>query len=304
MSAPHIAVIGNVNVDMILGPQAPWPMPGTEVVLPDYELRIGGSAGNAALALHALGVRYRLLANTGDDVLGHWLQSGFGEAATHWRRTSRPTTVSVGITHPNGERTFFTNSGHLDVFAPDDVLPHLDHSAPAGSLALVAGTFLSPPMVEGLPALLETLAIANYRVALDTGWPPGGRTECVRRNLAEWLARTDLLLLNEVEALGFANTGNLTEAVVRIRALMAQQDATLVVKQGKDGASAWRGGDTAHALSPPTLVADSIGAGDIFNAGYLAAELAGNSLQNTLRAAVEFASRVIATRPRSYRITG
>ena len=43
MSEAQVVIIGNVNVDMIMGPQAPWPQPGTEVVLPDYELRPGGS---------------------------------------------------------------------------------------------------------------------------------------------------------------------------------------------------------------------------------------------------------------------
>ena len=131
---------------MVMGPQVPWPPAGTEVVLPDYELRVGGSAGNAALALQALGVPTRLLANAGDDPLGRWLKDCFRRggralaAGGTARRRSR-----VGITHPNGERTFFTNLGHLDVLGPDDVLPFLPERAPEGSAAFLVGTFLSPP---------------------------------------------------------------------------------------------------------------------------------------------------------------
>lgn len=35
-----LAVIGNVNVDLILGPTAPWPKPGTEIIVDHDELRV------------------------------------------------------------------------------------------------------------------------------------------------------------------------------------------------------------------------------------------------------------------------
>ena len=60
-----IAVIGNVNVDLILGPAAPWPQPGTEIIVDHDELRVGGCAGNSALTLKALGVPFALAASIG-----------------------------------------------------------------------------------------------------------------------------------------------------------------------------------------------------------------------------------------------
>ena len=36
-----LAVIGNVNVDLILGPAAPWPKAGTEIIVDHDELRVG-----------------------------------------------------------------------------------------------------------------------------------------------------------------------------------------------------------------------------------------------------------------------
>ena len=300
MTDPHVAVVGNVNVDMIMGPQAPWPEPGTEVVLPDYELRVGGQAGNAALALSALGVPFRLYGNAGNDVLGRWLRDSLGEAARHWRLSELPTTVSVGITHPNGERTFFTNEGHLHDFRVDDVLVHLPAHAPAGSIALLVGTFLSPPLVEPFEQLLAALKRAGYALALDTGWPPAGWTESVRSHLAAWLAHIDLLLVNEAEAIGFAGGADLAAAVAVLRSGLPAE-AALVVKRGGDGASAWRGKATVSAAATPVQVADSIGAGDIFNAGFLAAQLTGADIGEAVAAGVDYASAVIATRPRSYR---
>jgi sugar/nucleoside kinase (ribokinase family) len=298
---PHVLVVGNVNVDMIMGPLEPWPPAGTEVVMPEYELRAGGSAGNAALALAALGVPFRLLANAGDDVLGRWLRDSFGYAAQHWRQTERPTTVSVGVTHPNGERTFLTNEGHLKELGPDDVLPHVSTIAPTGSIALLCGAFLSPPLVAAFGEILTVLKAAGYRVALDTGWPPAGWTHAVRSSLAEWIPAIDVLLLNEAEALALARNQELDRAVSIIREMLPV-DSTLVVKRGADGASAWRREETAAYSARAIVVADSIGAGDVFNAAFLAAEIRKEPLRDAVAAGVKFASAVIATHPRRYEI--
>ena len=299
MTERHVAIIGNVNVDMIMGPQAPWPEPGTEVVLPDYELRVGGQAGNTALALSALSIPFRLYGNAGNDVLGRWLKESFGQAAEHWRLSEQPTTVSVGMTHPNGERTFFTSAGHLEDFRTEDVIRHLPVTVSPGSVALLVGTFLSPRLVSSFPELLAALTTAGFAIALDTGWPPLGWSEAVRARFAGWLAATEILLVNEAEALGFSAAADLKGAVAALRSKLPA-DATLVVKRGADGASAWRGDEIASAAPARVEVADSIGAGDIFNAGFLAAMLAEASLAECLEAGVRYASKVIATRPRSY----
>jgi sugar/nucleoside kinase (ribokinase family) len=301
-TVPHIAVIGNVNVDMIMGPQEPWPRAGTEVVLPDYELRVGGQAGNAALALQAVGVPMRLITNVGNDILGRWLQESFGESAKTWRIAECPTCISIGMTHPNGERTFFTYAGHLDLFGPDDVLPFLPPRAADGSVALLVAVFLSPPFMAALPKIISALKAANYRIALDTGWPPQGWTDSIVEAYGAWLGDIDTLLINEVEATALAKTDALDEAVARIRKVM-RPDATFVIKRGPDGASAWRGDENATAAAPKVVVADSIGAGDVFNVGFLRAELRGASLAEAVKEAVTFASAVIATRPRRYDVS-
>ena len=300
MSAPHAVLIGNANVDIIMGPQQPWPQPGTEVLLSDYELRVGGQVGNAALALAALGVPRLVCANAGEDALGRWLRDSFSQAAAHWRLSPRPTTLSVGITHPDGERTFFTNRGHLEDYGLEDVLPHLPARAEEGSIALLTGLFLCPALAPRFTELAAALQAPGYRIALDTGWPPQSWAEPERAAFASWLPATDILLVNEAEACGFTGRAELPGAVAELRRVLPD-DATLVVKRGPAGASAWRGADVASAVAPPVEVADSIGAGDIFNAGFLAAAMRGVPLAECLAAGVNFASAVIATKPREYR---
>ena len=121
-----LAVIGNVNVDLILGPAAPWPKAGTEIIVDHDELRVGGAAGNSALAWQALGVEFEISANIGSDQFGRWLSEAFGHRSDKWPVRPEKTTLSVGITHPDGERTFFTTRGHLPRFSLADVFAVLD----------------------------------------------------------------------------------------------------------------------------------------------------------------------------------
>jgi sugar/nucleoside kinase (ribokinase family) len=117
----------------------------------------------------------------------------------------------------------------------------------------------------------------------------------------QWLVQTDILLLNEVESRALSGLDDLHAVAARLRAMMPEH-ATLVIKRGPEGAEAWQDGDAAHVPTPPVTVADSIGAGDIFNAGFLSARLAGRDLRSCVRAGVHLASAVIATRPRSFRV--
>jgi hypothetical protein len=295
---PIIYVTGNVNVDLIMGPLGQWPRVGTEIVLPHSEFRIGGAAGNTALALQALGKRHRLIASVGDDVFGRWLQSGFIEA--DWAVAACPTTVSVGIVDPGGERTFLTSQGHLSVYRLEDVLRLLPERAADGDVLLLEGGFLSPPLFQDYEALLDAAVARGFSLGLDTGWPPDGWSPDLRRRVTGWLARCDHLLINEVEAMGLSGTGSLASGIPRLREAL-KPDATLVVKRGPDGASGFRRGLAVDVPAPRVAVVDTIGAGDVFDAGYLAAALEGANLESAIRAGVTAASTAISTSPRRYR---
>ena len=297
----RIYVIGNINVDLVMGPVAPWPVPGTESMVARTELRVGGAAGNAAFALKAMGAPCRLICNVGDDVFGRWLAQAFGPAGRRWPRSRMPTTASVGITHPNGERTFLTSKGHLESLTLADVVSLLPMRAGAGDVALLLGGFLSPPLLASYERLLDRLTRSGFGVALDPSWPPGGWTKRMRLRVAGWLKACDHVLLNEAESCGLSGESRIAEAARWIQR-RAKPGATVVVKRGPRGASAWQEGCTAHAPAPKVKVIDTIGAGDVFDAAYLRARLRGAGLGEALTDGVRTASAVISTYPRRYRL--
>jgi len=295
-----LAVIGNLNVDLILGPAAPWPKPGTEIIVDHDELRVGGQAGNSALAWEALGLNYAMAANVGDDQFGRWLAGTFGVHGASLPVSAEKTTLSVGITHPDGERTFFTTHGHLPRLALADVLGVLDAARLEGGYALLTGAFLTDDLTRDYAALLDWCDAHDVTVALDTGWPLDGWTAANCAATRGWLARSGIALFNEIETTTLAGIADPVKAAQDLRAHMPE-GAIFVVKRGPDGALAiGADGNPVTAAAPAVSVIDTIGAGDVFNAAFLAALAHGNTLGACLETGISVASRAISTLPRSY----
>jgi sugar/nucleoside kinase (ribokinase family) len=296
-----ITLIGNVNIDLIMGPSYSWPKHGTEIVLPYSEWRVGGATGNSALALLALDADFRIIANRGHDHFGEWLAQPFSEKSKAWTVSDRSSGLSVGITHPDGERTFFTTLGHLDEFNLDHVIDQLPRNAEPGEVALLSGAFVTPMLLESYDELIALLKQRGFAIALDTGWPTTGWTDPICKAILKWCASCDHLLLNELETrslIGFMDDP-IEVVALAIMDILADQ-GTIVMKRGSNGALACRNSRVVRQPAPETKVVDTIGAGDVFNAAYLWALSQGKDLAAALKVAVETASTAIATHPRRY----
>lgn len=293
--APPVHLIGNVNLDIVMGPVEPWPEPGTERIVERQEVRVGGAAGVAAMALQALGTPFRLHARVGDDAFGAQVRDDMGPAGAQLEIVPAGTAYSVGVTHPDGERTFLTYSGHLAALDVDAIAEELESSEPG--LVLLCGYFLLPPLRHGAGLeLLRCARSAGHRVLFDSGWPGTGFTDAVRHELDGLLPSVDAVLPNAVEALAWAVTARLEDAVERLQ----RYGARAIVKRGPEGASWLERGKLATRTPPRVSVADSVGAGDCFNAAYVAALARGASNADAVDAAVRYASGVVQRQPREY----
>lgn len=292
-------VVGNINVDLIMSTLYEWPKKGTEAMLESSSLRPGGSAGNCALALAALESPYRLVANQGNDQFTPWLASLFPESAPYWPTCNCETSLTFGVTHPDHERTFFSNQGHIVRLSMSDVLTQIPEMALPDDWVLLCGTWLCTALYAEYPQLLAALKKRGYKVAVDTGWPPEGWSDALREQTAHWLPYCDALLLNEVETLGFANSQTLDEAAENLLQQMAK-NAFCVAKCGPDGARLWAKNLTLHQHAEPVEVVDTIGAGDSFNAGFLSALIYGRPPATALQWGVRVAGCAIGSSPRQY----
>ncbi len=294
-----IHVIGNVNLDIVMGPVPPWPTPGTETIVERQEVRVGGAAGVSALALQGMGVPFTLHATVGDDAFGQVVRRGMGPAGAQLRAVDAPTAYSVGLGHPDGERTFLTSLGHLDRLDVERLAHELGSADPG--LVLVCGYFLLPPLRAGIERVLRAARAAGHTVVFDTGWPSEGFTDAVRAELDAALPFLDLVTPNEAEVMGWTGA---RDAGAGCRVL-ARGGTTVVLKRGGEGACVVGPGTEERAFAaPPKRVADTVGAGDCFNAALLARLGARRPLEDAVEGAIAYASAVIATRPRRYDVGG
>lgn len=296
--AAALVVAGNASVDLLLGPLAPWPRAGTEVLVEDAAWRVGGALGNTALALAGLGVPTRLVWDVGDDMLGDWLAARIEGAGGPPRRLAAPTSLTVALNHPDGERTFVSHLGHLGLSEPDALARAIDAAAP-GDLLLVGGSFLLPRWRPALPALLARARTRGVLTLLDTGWPSEGWSETVRAELRATLAHVDVFLPNLDEARGLLAAPEATpsQALASLDGLVAGRT---VLKLGPDGAALIADGEPLIAPAPAVEVADTVGAGDTFNAAVLCALRDALAWREAVALAVEVASSVVASKPRRY----
>lgn len=294
---PQFSIIGDVSVDLVLGTLSCWPEIGTEQLLPRSELRAGGSAANSALAARHLGLSPRLIGAIGDDDLAQWLLLQLAGIDVELQSCASDTTMSVGLLHADGERTFFTSCGHLQHLTPAFVLAHLPQAA-AGSIALFTAPFLLPNLRAQFCELLVEASARGYQVALDTGWPPEGWTPQVLEEVAGWLAHCDHLLLNELETMSIAGNQQLEPAVQQIARLL-KPGAHLIVKLGAAGALGQiNGQSTRYTGVAAADIFDTVGAGDSFNTGYLAASLNHANLRDALAAGCRTAAAILPRFPR------
>jgi ribokinase len=293
----RLTVIGDVSADLVMGPISGWPRIGTETVVDHSEMRAGGSAGNAALAASYLGGTPELISAVGNDETGGWLSREFRALGVSLAVCNAPTTLTVGLIHSSGDRTFFTTRGHLEKLTYELVRAHLAPARNPRSLVLLSGPFLTPALQAAYPKLLRDLSALGYGIALDTNWPPQGWSAALRAEVADWISGCDHVLLNDLEVCSLADHEDLGTAIDRVKPLL-KDGASLIVKTGARGAIGIEGGKRSESAALETAIFDTIGAGDSFNAGYLLARLDGAALAEALAAGCRAAAAIISRFPR------
>jgi len=181
----------------------------------------------------------------------------------------------------------------------DGILAALPAKAYDGDIALFTGVFLYPKLFASFGKILASASKRGYKVALDTGWPSDGWSEEIKSLASSWLVHCDHVLLNEIESQSLSGEQPIVEAANWL-AERARPETAIIIKRGANGASAWQGGIVAEMPAPMVKVVDTTGAGDAFNAGYLAACLRGAGIARALEDGIGIASTAIASSPRHY----
>ena len=258
-----VACVGDPFLDLIFLGLPALPVPGEEQLADRLRIVPGGMA-NVAYALGRLGLEAVVCAPIGRDPAGRLLGELMADAGVSWLgRPADITPVSVALP-AHGERAFVT------VSPPSTV--DLETLAQVTARAVVVD----------LPS--AALMPAHPRIYAVLGDP---EVRAMAGRLPSSLDGLRALVLNEREARGLTGLTDVPGAAGHLAAL----GTTVVVTRGAGGATAiGPDGRTVDVGAPRADVADSTGAGDLFAAAYVWADLAGHPLEERLRLATRYAS--------------
>jgi ribokinase len=290
---PRIVVLGDLMVDVVLAPARALRV-GTDVP-GRVALRQGGSAATTARWLARLGARSTLICAVGRDHEGRELVAaleGDGVRVSASRVAGERTGRIGVVVAPGGERSFVADRAAADGLAPGDLRASTFR---VDLLHLPAYSLLGEPLGLAGRRAIELARAAGTLVSLDLSSVAPllahGRRAALRlvRDAAP-----DVLFATRVEA----------EALVggRDTAGLGEIAAVVVIKQGRSGASVLARSATGplafDVATTPLEAADSTGAGDAFDAGFLVSWLTADDSTRerpaTLRRAVTAAHRAAA----------
>lgn len=265
-----ILVLGALHYDVVV--DAPR-LPGIDETLPgtSVDYRFGGKGGNQAVAAARMGGSVAMAGRVGRDTAATSLRSALeaaGVDATQVKGTDAATGMSVAITLPSGDYGAVIvsganrlNDGVVDLPASLQTVILQNEIPPAANLALV----------RRLPGNVRLIVNAAPARTLDE----------------EIAARTDLLVVNRVEAEALTAHAEPTEAA---KALAETSRGSVLLTMGADGLIIADRGETRHLPARKVDVVSTHGAGDMF-VGALAAHLTDGDPRDE---AVEFANAAAA----------
>ena len=269
-----VLAIGELNPDLIfLGLQGELGL-GRETLADQFHMRLGSSTAIAAAQMAGLGLKVALVSRVGKDAFGAFCRGQLEHYGVDTKYliedADAATGVTVSVSYPE-DRMLLTHLGTISRLSRADVSDAMLRSA---RHVHVSSFYLQDGLRPGCVDLFGRAKSLGLTISLDTGHDP---SEVWDSGIGEVLHHVDVFFPNEVE-LGNIAVGDTLEE--KAKKLVAERPGLVVA--AKLGAKGCLLADTNGLHHIPGYVVtpiDTTGAGDSFNAGFIAGMLSGFSLQ-------------------------
>lgn len=259
-----ILCCGEALIDMIPTP--------TRVGGTGFVPHSGGAIFNTAIALGRLGVKTGFLTGLSTDIFGTQLEADLERSnvdASLAIRSDLPTTLAfVSLQNGHATYTFYDENTAGRSLTPDQ-LPTLP--AEVSTLYFGGISLISEPCADFYAGLAEAES-GRRTIVVDPNIRPGFIKNAARyrARLERMLAVADIVKVSD-EDLDWIIESDAPMAD-KITQLQSFGPRMVVVTRGSAGASAYLSGhDEIRVAAPKATVVDTVGAGDTFNAGMIAA---------------------------------
>ncbi len=262
MAGLDVSVIGELNLDLILYGLPQELVLDREHLAKELSVTLGSSSAIFAHNLALLGNKVGFSSCIGDDPFGEICMQRLSESGVDTSRVRRLPGKTTGLTVivPQGKQRFIlTYPGAMQEMTERE----LDMSYLLNAKHLhVSSYFLQRGIRPNLVEIFRKAKETALSTSLDTNDDPEDRWS---GDIDLLLKHVDILLLNEREACRLAKADGVESAAQ----VLAAKVPILAIKRGREGAIAWSGKEKYIAFPPVVDMADSVGAGDSFDAGFI-----------------------------------
>lgn len=243
---------------------------------------IGGADSNVAIGLSRLGIRASWLGRVGDDALGRRVVRELRAEGVDVRAPLGPGRTGLMVKEkriPQTSSVLFYRAGSAgSTLAPEDV--PLD-AVSSADLVHVTGitAALSPSARATVELVVDSARSAGVAVSFDVNHRAGlWRDEDPGELYRSIAARSDIVFAGDDEARLLLGPDFIADPPLALaEEIAALGPREVVIKLGRRGSLAVIDGQTIEEPAVRVSVVDTVGAGDAFVAGYLAARLSGGS---------------------------
>lgn len=266
-------------------------------------LGVAGDSLNTAVYLSRFGIPTAFATGLGADGPAGRIRALMADEGLDARFVLEKPQGSTGLylseTDPHGERRFTywrdqsAARDYPEMCRDADLLDRLS-AVPVLYLTGITLAVMSRDEGAFLQALVQKVRISGGRVAFDPNFRPAlwrGRDELAQTLIAWMCANSDWCLATDTDQAELWGDQSATAAYAR---LARSTSCEVVVKCGSAGCLI--GADVCVDIPGPVAVVDTTGAGDSFNAAYLAARLKGEGVREAAMAGHRLAAKVIKTR--------
>ena len=238
---------------------------------PAFSPYAGGAVFNTAIALGRLGAPSAFFSGISNDMLGQILTETLEASKVdtqYCARSDRPTTVAF-VKLVDGQATYaFYDENTAGRLLSQDQLPALP--ATVSTLFFGGISLVNDPAASTYEAL-QTREAPTRVTMIDPNIRPGfiaGKEAEYRARIERMIARADIVKLSDEDLHWLAGAGDVSTLAGQ---LLGKGPKLVFITEGAAGARAITATQNRFVAATKVTVADTVGAGDTFNAGALTA---------------------------------
>lgn len=283
-----VLIVGDANVDIIV----PYPKfldkERKMIEYPTPCLQGGGTAANTAVALSRLGVATGFLGSIGEDQYGRFIRKDFSQENVDMSQLIvEPELNTVGVF------AFIDETGERYLWGwprVDQAFKVIDETKVDFNTVKEACWIHSSGMALVYDTSARHTITKLFKIAQEAGIPTSFdlnlRVDDKKLDPAYKAAILEILqyctyVLGSAEE-EFYYLGDSNDWMENARSFV-KLDRTIIARMGKDGSIGLSQAEVVKAASYPVEVIDTVGAGDVYNAGFIAARLRGYTLEECLK---------------------